>query len=326
MPVHDLGYRGWNYRKTAKILRPVHVALSGIALVWGRRWLRFMLLLSWLPVVIPAGGLFAFEFSSTNEDVRDAVFGILSGPLGQPELAVEASMDPDSARHQVWSNLIRVFFRYPQLSAMVLLVGLIAPMLVSYDLRSKAYLLYFSRPLTTTEYIVGKSAVVWFFLSMIVTIPALILYVAGVMLSPNLSVVVDTWDIIPRILLASFVLLVPTTALAMCYSSCTSESRYATFAWFATWILGYVAYYFLTFATLVATQGEMGRRPVNPQDIDLDQWHLLSPFHTLGKVQNWVFDPGSTTGSVYPALTLLVIVTIVGFAIVRNRINSKLSI
>ena len=39
--------------------------------------------------------------------------------------------------------MILAFFRYPQAIAMVLVVGLIAPMMISYDFRSKAYLLYF---------------------------------------------------------------------------------------------------------------------------------------------------------------------------------------
>jgi lysylphosphatidylglycerol synthetase-like protein (DUF2156 family) len=210
---------------------------------------------------------------------------------------------------------------------MVLLVGLIAPMLVSYDLRSKAYLQYFSRPLSPTEYIVGKSAVVWFFLGMIVTLPAMILYVVGVLLSPDISVVNQTWDIPLRILAASVVLVVPTTALALCYSSWTSESRYASFAWFATWVMGFVAYQILTYGG-VRPRG--GRRRGPPEwedlDIDFDKWHLLSPYHTLGKVESWIFDLDKNDGSVVPAIVLLVLITIAGTWIVRRRIIARLSV
>ena len=41
----------------------------------------------------------------------------------RPDLAAEAMRDPSSARHEIWSTLILAFFRYPQLTAMVLLVG-----------------------------------------------------------------------------------------------------------------------------------------------------------------------------------------------------------
>jgi len=280
-------------------------------------------MLAWLPIAIPAFGIFTFEYSATEPELRGLVAQMLN-EMNRPELAMQSLNDPSRARHEVWSVLILTYFRYPQLTTMVLLVGLIAPMLVSYDLRSKAYLLYFSRPLSPAEYILGKSAVVWFFLGAIVTVPAVILYCIGVLLSPDLSVVGETWDILLRIIAASLVLLIPTTALALCYSSWTSESRYASFAWFATWALGFVAYQILTYMNVSPSQRRPGGDPWAA--VDFDRWRLLSPYHTLGKVQSWLFDLDATEGSVWPAIILLVAVTVIGTWIVRRRIIARLSI
>ncbi|WP_442506219.1 ABC transporter permease subunit [Novipirellula sp. SH528] len=330
MPVNDLGYRGWNGRRVARVLRPIVVARSGIALIWRRKWLRMMLVFAWLPVMLPAFGIFAFEYSSTSPQMQQFVFGLLRGPMQQPELAKLVISEPDAARHEVWSTLILTFFRYPQLFAMVLLIGLIAPMLVSYDLRTKAYLLYFSRPLSPTEYIIGKSAVIWFLLSMIVTVPAFMLYCIGVLLSPDLSVVSQTWDIPLRIIAASGVLMVPTTALAIGYSSLTSESRYATFAWFATWAMGFVAYQILTYSVMVGQRPprslRRGRIDYEALGIDVDRWRLLSPYHTLGKVEAWVFGLDPTPASIVPSVIVLVTITVVGFWVVRRRLISRLSV
>jgi hypothetical protein len=286
-----------------------------------------MLMLAWLPIIVPAMGIFAFEYSATEPGAQRPVAGFLRGPMQRPDLALETMRDPSSARHEVWSTLILAYFRYPQLVAMVLLVGLIAPMLVSYDLRSKAYLQYFSRPLSPMGYILGKSAVVWFFLAITITIPAIVLYVVGVLLSPELSVVYETWDIPLRILAATVTLVIPTTALALCYSSCTSESRYASFAWFATWVLGYVAYQILTFAP---AGGRPRRRRDGPiwddLNIDFDKWRLLSPYHTLGKVESWVFDLDRTDGSVLPSILALIAVTVGGVWVVRRRLIERLSV
>ena len=60
------------------------------------------------------------------------------------------------------------------------------------------------------------------------TIPALAVYFIGVLFSPNLGVLLNTWDIPLRILLASGVLAIPTTALALCLSSIVHESRYTS--------------------------------------------------------------------------------------------------
>jgi len=328
MPVHDLGFRGWEGRRTPPLFRSWFVARSGVALVWRRRWLRLLLVLAWLPIIVPAIGIFVFEYSSTDPDLKRFVAQVLGGPMGRPDMAQAALQDPDAIRHEVWSMLILTFFRYPQLTAMVLLIGLIAPMLVSYDLRSKAYLLYFSRPLSPTEYILGKSAVVWFFLGLIVTVPAMILYVVGILLSPSLGVIGETWDIPMRILAASVVLVIPTTALAMSYSSLTSESRYASFAWFATWVMGFVAYQFLTWMSVTEVPRRRGRRGPrwDEVDVDLDRWRLLSPYHTLGKVESWIFDLDKTEASVWPAMLLLAFITVAGTLLVRRRLIARLSI
>ena len=321
MAIHDLGYRIWDGVRTKGWTRPLYIASSGVALVWRRRWLRLMLMLAWLPIFVPALGIFAFEYSSTEPEMLQVVINLVGGPLQRPDLAVQLMTDRDGARHEVWTLLIMAFFRYPQLSAMVLLVGLIAPMLISYDLRSRAYLLYFSRPLHALHYMMGKAMVVWFFLAMIVTVPALTLYLIGVMLSPNLSVVHQTWDIPVRIAAASIVLLVPTTILAMCYSAYTSESRYASFSWFATWILGFVAYQILTFMGTEFRRGSRGAF-----DVDYDRWRLLSPYHALGKVEAWIFGLDPTAGSVLPTLILLSGVTFLGIFLIRRRLIALLSI
>ena len=320
MPVHDLGYREWSGKRTPRLLRPWVVARGGISLIWRRRWLRMMLVVAWLPIILP--------------DMQGVVAAFLGSPLLQRgDLAAAVMDDPAAVRHEVWSTLILFFFRYPQLFAMVLLIGLIAPLLISYDLRSKAYLLYFSRPLVPWEYILGKSAVIWFFLGMTVTLPAVVLYVAGVLLSPDLSVVMETWDIPLRILMATVVLVVPTTAVALAYSSFTTESRYASFAWFATWVMGYVSYMILTFARVrSASPGPRPRRrrgggpDWEAMGVDLDRWRLLSPYHALGKVESWVFGLDPTEGSVYPSLLLLIVVTILTVAIIRRRIVARLNV
>lgn len=331
MPLHELGYRTWDGHRSSPLLRPLVVARGGISLVLKSRWLRLGFLVAWLPVILPTIGIFLFEYSTTNPQLSRGVSDLFRFQFQRPDLAQQILEDPSSARHEVWTTFILIFFRYPQLFAMVCLIGLIAPLLVSYDLRTKAYLMYFSRPLSPTEYIIGKSAVIWFLLGMIVTLPGLALYFVGILLSPDLSVVLETWDIPLRILGASVVLLVPTTFLAIAYSSLTSESRYATFAWFATWVMGFVSYQILTFSPVAMAdrpprRGRRGGFRWEDLDIDLDRWRLLSPYHTLGKAEAWVFNLDPTEGSVVPAMVTLVVISVASFWLVRRRLIAKLSV
>ncbi|MEO1616925.1 MAG: hypothetical protein AAFV88_13800 [Planctomycetota bacterium] len=325
MPVNDLGFRGWTGERSAQWLRPLVIARGGISLILKRRWLRFMLIIAWLPVLVPAFGIFAFEFSSTDPVMRRRIVGMAQGLLQNPELAEVIATDPDRARHEVWATLILYYFRVPQLFAMVGLIGLIAPLLISYDLRTKAYLMYFSRPLTPTQYIIGKSAVIWFFLAGVATVPALLLYILGVFLSSEFSVVAQTWDIPLRILIASVVLMLPTTAIAILYSSFTSESRYAVFSWFATWVMGAVTYQALSLTSLIVER-QKGSLDLAAANEIWDRWRIVSPYHILGKVESWVFGIDRSSTSVIPFVLILTAITVIGFWIVRRRIVARLSV
>lgn len=311
MPIHDVGYRPWNPPAGRLWLRWLVIATAGIRLVWKNHWLRRMLVFAWLPAVGMGFLIFAYEQSFERQEAREVmsiILRVFDHETGS-QLAAWVDTDASAARHRVWSFLLLVFFRQPQAVLMVLLVGLIAPPLISQDVRSRAFLLYFSRPLTPVEYVWGKAMVVWAYLAAVTTLPALALYVLGVLLSPSLDVLWFTWDIPLRILAASAVLLIPTTALALFFSSLTTESRYAGFAWFAVWGLGWAAYAAL------------------PEVLDLDQqWELISLYHVLGHVQAWIFDLQRDLNAVTPAALLLVILTVFSTIVLLVRVTAPLRV
>lgn len=317
MPIHDLGYRHWESNAWST-MRWWVIAQTGIRLAWKSHWLRRMLLIAWLPAVGMGAALFAYERSLTADPGGTVTQEILRLLPNSDSVLRSTIIDPAGARGEIWGFILLTFFRYPQGLLMVLLVGLIAPSLIARDMRSRAYLLYFSRPLGRADYVLGKCVIVWFYLAMITTVPAMALYVLGVFLSPSLSVVSDTWDLPLRILGASVWLIVPTTAVALCFSSLTSESRYAGFAWFVTWILGWVAYSNLTFFDLQRA-GQPGAA-----DSSGSRWALVSLYHSLGRVQSWVFGLENDAATVIAPLALLMLITLVSFAILFRRVSAPL--
>ena len=136
MPVHDLGYREWIGKRNHPLIRPLYVARSGIMLIWRRKMLKLLLMVAWLPIIIPSLGVFCFEQAISDPQYMRPLSQLLRGPLQRPDLAVEMLQDPVSVRHEFWSIMILGFFRAPQLYSMILLIGLIAPLLVSYDWQS----------------------------------------------------------------------------------------------------------------------------------------------------------------------------------------------
>ena len=311
MPIHDLGYRAWEGKPVAHVLRWAVIAQTGIRLAWKSHWLRRMLFVAWIPVVGTGIFLVFFEKSLEGPEERAAFSAAVQWhPLGR-SLRLNPFEAPVEARRRAWQVALLILFRYPQLVAMLFVVGLIAPTLISRDMQSRAFLLYFSRPIERADYLIGKSVVVWFYLAMITTLPALALYVMVVSLSPDLSVVGSTWDLPLRILAASISLMLPTTAVALCFSSMTTESRYAAFAWIAVWVLGWVAY------------GILG--PLSGSMLD-SQWSLLSLYHTLGRVQAWILGVDQDFSKVLPSIAMLVLITAGATTLLFQRISSPMRI
>jgi ABC-2 type transport system permease protein len=326
VPIHDLGYRGWEGRRSSDTVRWWVIAQTGVRLAWKSSWVRRMLFFAWLPTL--AWGVAFFLYEQVLLQPAEFQQGFVEflqvldfGGGDFDELIAAVREDPRAARHQVWATLLMIYFRSPQAILMVMLVGLIAPPLISQDIRSRAFLVYFSRPLTPVEYVLGKASVVWAYLLMITGIPAIALYALAILLSPDLSLLAETWDLPLRIAGASVVLLVPTTAVALCFSSMTSESRYAGFAWFAVWILGMVTYVILSARdTAVSFDPERGFQEMP------DRWTLVSPYATLGEVQRWVFGLKADFGDVQPEAFAILTVTVIATVVLLRRVSAPMRV
>ena len=348
MPLHDVGYREWDGAKMSARWRWWVIAVVCVQLAFRSSWLGRTLIISWIPAIALGAGFFAYEQSLAHPEMRRTAVQVLRLAGASPQLIRTARADPEAARHQIWSALLLVFFRYPQAILMLIVVGIVAPRLISADLRNRAYLLYFARPIRISEYILGKALTVWTFLALITTAPALVLYLVGLALSPDLHVALVTWDLPLRILVASVVLMLPTTAIALACSAMTIDShrgriirremavgivnglifsRQAAFTWFALWIVGWVAYSILSVGELASQPPTYGgdRDPVWRAMNFISRWELISPYHLLGRVQQWVFGLYPPDRSIAPHMSVLATVTVVGYWMIHRRLRSRLS-
>ena len=222
---------------------------------------------------------------------------------------------PSEFRHTVWCYLLSSFLQYSQGFMTLMIVGLIVPPLISRDVRSRALLLYYSRPITRVEYVLGKLAIPGFVLMMITLVPALVLYLVGVMLSPDLSVIRDTWDVPFRIILGTVVCVIPTCLIGLLLSSLTQESRFAGFAWFTVWGLGAVVW-----LGIYSSNSTPNGRPYE------SDWSLISIYSTIGRVQSWIFGLEMDIQRVLPSMVLLVVVSVVSAIWLYRRVSAPIRI
>jgi hypothetical protein len=147
---------------------------------------------------------------------------------------------------------------------------------------------------------------------MISLVPALCVYALGILLSPQLEVLQYTWDLPLRIIVASLSLIFPISALALFLSSMTQESRIAGFAWFAIWVLGWVTY--ITASAAMAPMSAAGTMP---------WWTNLSLYHSLGRIQNWIFGLSDFEAIRVP-LSCVTAITVFSVLIVFRRVSAPM--
>ena len=410
MPLHDVGYRPWQGRRSGSLAAILVIAMTGIKLAWTSRWLRRAVFFAWSPALVFAGSFFVFEQAidegrlgsiqdrarvGRNVDGVGILGRVIADSLGQsdappPDQHESPEEEADRTRRAVWSRLMLAFMRSPQAILLAIVVGLVAPALVSRDLRAKAWLIYFTRPVGKFEYVAGKLLILALLVASITMLPALALWLAGVAVSPSIWVAVTTWDLPVRIIVASLALAIPTVFMALAYSSLTAESRIASFAWFATWAACWIAHASLTTADVMQREheemlagadaqasdpsrasnggfsgedvpsrpsrsnvrpigpgGEIGenlsdllegRRPRNGPpfngrqfrwfsratgiDDTIDRWAWISPYHSLGVIQAWVFGIERRWQAIFPPLLSLGLVSIVSALVLWWRVDA----
>jgi len=160
---------------------------------------------------------------------------------------------------------------------------------------------------------------------MMSALPALIIYVAGLFLSTDSTAVYQTWDIPIRILVASLVLMIPTSAVALAFSSMTQESRYAGFAWFAMWVIGAVTYNSLW--AVSQTGQDMYTRNRGARFEAMSQWSsykLFSPYETIGYLQQQIFGLAVKDTWTWAPWILVSVAALAGYSFAYWRVSRVL--
>ncbi len=155
----------------------------------------------------------------------------------------------------------------------------------------------------------------------------------GVLFAPDLSVVTEIWDLPIRILLASLVFIIPTSTIALMFSSLTHESRYAALGWFMFWVLGFAGWQMIRgglvigLSTIAQAQGD----PVNPEELFLQvgdgPWSLfslMSLYESLIRIQQWLL--GARQSMPIPQLIVIGLLTWFSLAVISRRVTAPIRV
>jgi ABC-2 type transport system permease protein len=229
MPIFDQGYQHWSGTLSGHAWRWLAITRHGIRVALTNRWLRIVMLVSWIPAFLLAGMLCIWGLVEQKSTLVESIAPILTF------LDVRMLRDPLEYRTVVWT-LSYGFFMSAELTCSMLLVVLVGPNLISQDLRYNALPLYLSRPMRRIDYFLGKLGIIVGCLGMVTILPAVIAYVLGLAFSLDLSIIPDTFPILLGSIAYGLVISVSAGTLMLALSCLSRNSRYIALFWLAVWL------------------------------------------------------------------------------------------
>jgi ABC-type transport system involved in multi-copper enzyme maturation permease subunit len=195
VPIHDQGYRRYGGDKIASGRAWLVIAGAGIRTFITRRAFLGLLLASWLPFFARALQIYA------SANLPQASF---------------LTLTPETFREFLEQQAIFVFF----------ITVYVGSGLIANDRRANALQIYLSKPLTRTEYVLGKLAVLMTFLLLVTWIPGLLLLLVQVLFAGSFTFLVDNLYLFPAITLVAFIETSVAAVSMLALSSLSNSSRY----------------------------------------------------------------------------------------------------
>ena len=237
-----LSYRRYEGVRTHPATRWWPITRTGVAIAWRSKLLRRLVFLSFLPFVYFGWVFFAIgRLTDPTADLSTVSFDMIEDMLGR-RLVSEIHANPADLREAVWAMVFGAFAKFAQPISAALVVAIVGPPLVANNLRSRTFLIYFSRPISPLDYVLGKAGVLIALLSSVTVLPAVTLYALSILFSPSLDTLVHTAPILATSVAAWLAVIVPVSLIALTLSSLTRQPRFATAAWFVLCLFGPLAH------------------------------------------------------------------------------------
>ena len=207
MPIYDTTYRAHVGREPIRTVRSLPITREALRLILAKRAFLGLLALAWIPWIVRVIQIYV------------------------------ASRFPEAQRALPVDGRIFGDFLNGQLIFAMLITTFAGAGLISNDLRTGAILVYLSRPLTKADYVLGKLGVLLFLNFTVTLIPALLLYLVGIALAPEVLLGVHLLWVLPAILLDAILVSVLMSLLGLATSSLTKSPPVAGLSFVAVLIL-----------------------------------------------------------------------------------------
>ena len=271
MPIHDQGYRRYLGSKAAVGRGWTVITINGVRSLFAKRVFVGLLLLSW------------------GQFVARSVQVYLASTFTQA--ASVLGVRAETFREFVEIQSVFVFFVTIYVGA-----GLIAN-----DRRANALQVYLSKPLTRAEYVAGKAAILFLFLTLVTWAPAIALLLVQILFAGSFTFIRENIFLLPAITLFSVLQVLLATMTMLALSSMSKSSRFVG-----------VMYAGLMFFTAAVFQSIRGITRSSAM-----AW--ISPTASLEQIGDVIFRVNPR----YDVPTIVVLLAVIGFIVLSGVILER---
>ena len=215
MPIYDLSYRQWSGVWTSHPYRWWVITRQGINILGRKRRFLVLMILSALPFLVRCVMLY------------------LSTVLGRiPLLTINAKFFEDFLSQQMFFVFIIAIYAG---------AGLIAN-----DLKANALQIYFSKPITRRDYVMGKLGVLFFFLALPTLVPGMLLFFLAVLFKSDPTFLEQNYWVPASVLGYSLLIIATYSVVMLAVSSLSKSSRFAGIVFAALFFFSRIFYQILS--------------------------------------------------------------------------------
>jgi ABC-type transport system involved in multi-copper enzyme maturation permease subunit len=283
MPVFEQSYPTWSPSRGTRVRwlpivrRELHTLLS-------QRGFKILLIVAAMPVLIHL-----LQIYSVNKLAAEP-----NGDLARVLRNVSISINPE------------FFFRFihVQMYFVFVLVLYASSGLVCDDIRLNLAEVYFSKPLTTRDYLLGKIITVVGLGLLYTALPVLFLFAAQAMMVADAGYVQEYWWVPFAAVVFAFVFVVPTALATLACSALTTSRRYAAAA----------------VITLLAANAFVAG--LLADILNMRSVRVISVSEAMNRVGESLFSLESYVPLAWPwALSVVVAVAAIGLAVLTRRVS-----
>jgi ABC-2 type transport system permease protein len=239
MAIHSIGYQHWDGQRRSIWHRRQVIAAQGLRACLRGRWLKRLIVVSWSAALAQVAVLFFLGqllvtdslivrgLGNLDPHLRTIAQGLMAWLEMHPEVSVGATQ-----------NFLFYYFSRFYLPLTMLSLALAIPHLISRDLAGNAMVVYASKAVNRTDYLLGKLGTCLGLLTLTWLGPVCVVWLIGNLLAPQWHFFWHSRGAIGHAVAFVTISMLILSGLALGASALSGREKLPVGAWIAFWLVG----------------------------------------------------------------------------------------